>query len=276
MAENTPNDPDQGTAHDAEAAPRNLHNVLVLALVDGRLSSEEKAHIEALRDSLGIDRAEFARLCQQVTEGDKRILLPKTADEAVEAMAMLVELAAADGQIAPAEGRTLRKVASHIGVRTGRVDEMIAECSGPPEMDDIKLAAVTEEIYKSFAQWDGAARRKRLAALGDLGACAVKPLVRILESYRKPDGMPDALALKMLVVEQLGRLGDTRPVYYLAQQVSIGDSDDEITNFELRAAAAEAIGKILGEDFARGADGIASVRQWWADAGRTQYDYLVY
>ncbi|GAG04376.1 unnamed protein product, partial [marine sediment metagenome] len=144
MAENTPNDPDQGTARGAAAARRNLHNVLVLALVDGRLSSEEKAHIESLRESLGIDRAEFARLCQEVTEGDKRILLPKTADEAVEAMAMLVELAAADGRIAPAEKRTLRKIADHIGVRTGKLDEMIAGASGPPEMDDIQFAAITE------------------------------------------------------------------------------------------------------------------------------------
>ena len=117
MAENTPNDPDQGTAHDAEAAPRNLHNVLVLALVDGRLSSEEKAHIEALRESLGIDRDEFARLCQQVTEGDKRILLPKTADAEFSVMTrnklvaggILVHLGAGVGKLIAEDGGPVRR-----------------------------------------------------------------------------------------------------------------------------------------------------------------------
>jgi uncharacterized tellurite resistance protein B-like protein len=276
MAENAPNDTSRDGPTPAAAARRDLHNALVLALLDGQLSSEEKAHIESLRDSLGIDRAEFARLCQQVKDGDHRILMPKGPEEAVAAMGMLVELAAADGQIAPAEKRTLRKIAGHIGVRTGKLDEMIAGRSGPGVMDDIKLAAVTEEIYRHFAEWDDATRRKRVAAVGDLGPRAVKALVRIMESYRKPDGMPDPLAMKVLVAEQLGRLGDTRPVYYLAQQVNIGDVDDEISNFELRAASAEAIGKVLGEGFTRDADGIAAARQWWHDAGRKEYDYLVY
>lgn len=276
MAENATNDPSRDGPTPAAAARRDLHNALVLALLDGQLSSEEKAHIEALRDSLGVDRAEFARLCQQVKDGDNRILMPKGPEEAVAAMGMLVELAAVDGQIAPAEKRTLRKIAGHIGVRTGKLDEMIAGISGPGVMDDIKLAAVTEEIYRNFAQWDDATRRKRVAAVGDLGPRAVKALIRIMESYRKPDGMPDPLAMKVLVAEQLGRLGDTRPVYYLAQQVNIGDGDDEISNFELRAASSEAIGKLLGEGFTRDADGIAAVRQWWQDAGRKEHDYLVY
>lgn len=276
MAENATNDASRDGPTPAAAARRDLHNALVLALLDGQLSSEEKAHIEALRDSLGVDRAEFARLCQQVKDGDNRILMPKGPEEAVAAMGMLVELAAVDGQIAPAEKRTLRKIAGHIGVRTGKLDEMIAGISGPGVMDDIKLAAVTEEIYRNFAQWDDATRRKRVAAVGDLGPRAVKALIRIMESYRKPDGMPDPLAMKVLVAEQLGRLGDTRPVYYLAQQVNIGDGDDEISNFELRAASSEAIGKLLGEGFTRDADGIAAVRQWWQDAGRKEHDYLVY
>ncbi|HUT01444.1 MAG TPA: hypothetical protein VM031_03240 [Phycisphaerae bacterium] len=276
MVENTSNAPDESDPRDKTAARRNLHNVVVLALVDGKLSEEEKSHIESLRDALGIDRAEFARLCQEVSEGDRRVLLPKSADEAVEALALLVDLAAVDTKVTPAERRALQRIAACVGVRRGKLDEMIAERCGPPDVSDIKLAIITEEIYRGFAQWDDAARRKQLTALGDLGPCAVKTLVRILESYRKPDGMPDALAMKVLVAEQLGRLGDTRPVYYLAQLVNLGDSDDEISNFELRAAAAEAIGKLLGSDFSRDTDGIAAVRQWWQDAGRTEYDYLVY
>jgi len=258
------------------AAERNVHNVLVLAMVDREVADEEKQFIESLRRKVGMDPARFAELCKEISEGDRRLALPSGGEEAVEALAVLVDLAAADGRIAPPEKRTLRRIADYVGIRTGKLDEMIAERSGPGEMDDIQLAAVAEEIYKSFAQWDDAERRKRLTALGDIGPRAIKPLVRILESYRKPHGMADALALKVLVVEQLGRLGDTRPVYYLAQQVNIGDSDDEITNFELRAAAAEATGRIIGEDFSRDADGIAAVRQWWADTGRTEYDYLVY
>jgi len=257
-------------------AGRTMRNVLVLAVADGEVADAEKAYIESLRQKLGVDADEFHRLCREVRGGERSIVLPSDPAEAEATMAALAGLAAADEKISPVELRALQRIARRLGIDSARLDAMIDQAGGSDEMDDLAAAEMTEELYRHFAEWDAAARRAKIEAFTDMGRAAVKPLVRILESYRKPEDMPDANRLKTLVVEQLGRLGDSRPVYYLAQQVSIGDSDDEITCLDLRAAAAEAIGKITGEGFARDADGIAGARQWWQEAGRARYDHLMY
>jgi len=261
---------------DADDAGRALKNVLVLAVADGQVAEEEKAYIGSLRDRLGIDAREFAHLCQSVRDGDRQIVLPHEPVEAERTLFALVGLAAADGKIAPVELRTLQRIAARLGIRPAQLETMIDQAGAPVELNDIQVVAMVEELYAHFAEWDDATRRAKLQAVGDLGRPAVKSLVRLLESYRKPEGTPDAVSLKVLVAEQLGCMGDSRPVYYLAQHVNLGDMDDEITSLALRAAAAEAIGKITGKGFTPDADGIAAVRQWWQGEGGKQYDYLMY
>ena len=252
-----------------------LRNVLVLAVADGTVTKEEKAYVEALRERLGIGGEEFARLCGEVRNGGRKVVLPRGPVEAEQALFTLVGLAVADGKITAPEQRLLGRLGEHLGIGKGQLETMVEQASGPAELDDMRVADMTEEVYEHFARWDEATRRAKIQALGDLGRGAVKPLVRLLESYRKPDGMPDAVSLKVLVAEQFGRLGDSRPVYYLAQHVDIGDIDDEITSLELRATAAEAIGRIIGQPFTRDQDGVTAVRRWWRDEGRKKYDYLM-
>jgi len=99
--------------------------------------------------------------------------------------------------------------------------------------------------------------------------------VGLLESYRRPDGCETTVAMKTLLAEALGQIGDRRAVYYLSQQVSIGDSDDEITSAELRAACAHAIGRIAGVEFPRDESVVLAARQWWLDSGGDEYNQLM-
>jgi uncharacterized tellurite resistance protein B-like protein len=259
----------------SEDDKRNLHNALVLVLADGNLAEEEKQYIESLRERLGISRTDLAQLCKEIREGRRQIVVPRDAELAERTLHLLVETAAADRQIRPVEQRLLRRLADCVGIKPARLDALIGEAMGYPELDAMEMETSLDEVYRHFAEWDDAARRAKLADLAERSRLRIEPLVRILESYRVPDGMRDALSLKVMTVDELSRLGDTRPVYYLAQQVSIGDSDDEITNFALRAAGAEAIGKITGEGFARDQGGIEAAREWWLGEGSVKYDYLV-
>ena len=254
-----------------ERAASNLRNVIVLALVDGQLSDEEKQFIDVLRTKLGIDEGEFRDLCEQVRRDPKQLSLPRDAVEAEEAIRLLVEAAMADAQAGEREWKLLARLAAKAGLETSSIEQMLAEAGGAHQ-DEMEALAV--EIYASFAQWDDPTRSEKVAALARCGRESVPPLQRLLERYRVPDGAAAALGLKTLVAAQLGRVGDDRAAYYLAQQVNIGDIDDENTNGALRSAAAEALGRVVGQEFSRDQDGVVAARAWWFSHGLPQYDRL--
>ena len=140
--------------------------------------------------------------------------------------------------------------------------------------EQAEITAAVEEIYTDFASWDDDTRRAKLQAIGSRGRAASKFLLAILESYRAPDGMDDTLEMKALTARQIGKLGDERAIYYLAQQINIGDGDDDVTSAVLRGACASAIGQIVGEKFSSDERGVNAARQWWDDIGRQEYNRL--
>lgn len=257
-----------------ERARQNLRNVMVFALVDGKLSDQEKRFIEALRTKLGINDAEFRDIVQQVRITPKKVELPSDPVQAGETVRLLMELAAADGEISPPERELLAKLARRAGVELPAVESPVGDSSGVAPAGESEISARIDEIYAQFSGWDPATRQRKVAELGACGREAVIPLLRLLESYRVPDGAGDSLELKTLVVEELGKLGDDRAVYYLAQQVNIGDMDDEITNAALRYVAAEALGRVVGRQFTPDQAGVAAARVWWFAAGIRRYDHL--
>lgn len=253
---------------------RNLRNVVVFALGDGELDPKEQRFIDTLRQRLGISSEQFKGLLADIRSGERKLQLPR-GSRAVETIEQLAQVAVTDGNVSPAEMDLLRRIGDSLGVPAGRVDQLIARAAPEDDADQADIEAAVREIYANFAQWDQETREKKIAALGQMGRSAALALLRMLESYRKPDGMDDALELKTSIVRELGRLEDDRAAYYLAQQVTIGDSNDETTNAALRTAAAEALGKVTGRSFSPDAEGIAAARRWWDDAGNAQYGRLI-
>ena len=257
-----------------EDAKTNLRNAMVMALADGKLTGEEKQAIESLRQKLGIDAEEFGELCEDVRRDPRRITLPREAAQARQVLDLLIGLAAVDGQIRPAEQAVLHRVGEYVGLAAPEVDRLTDQALGADEADQEAIEAAVEEVFAHFNAWDPAARQQKIDALADHGRAAVIPLLRVLESYRTPHGMPDALALKTLVARALGRLADARTIYYLCQQVSIGDMDDEVTCAELRQACAEAVGKIIRQPVPASQEGVEKIRQWWLSEAGRGYDQL--
>jgi uncharacterized tellurite resistance protein B-like protein len=259
----------------ADATQRDLKNVMVIALADGQLTEDEKQFIQRLRQRLGLDEQEFADLVAQVRADPKAVSLPKEAAQAVAAVRLIADAAAADGEIGGVEKRIIRRLAAHVQLPPSELESLLGGSRGPEEAaDTAELEGRVEEIYAGFAEWDDSQRARKIEELGAYGPGAVRPLLQMLESYRTPAGLPDALALKALVARQLGRLGDGRAVYYLAQHVSLGDIEDEITSADFRCACAEAMGRIVGESFSADAAGVAAAREWWTGPGRTRYSTL--
>lgn len=263
---------------------KTLRNVIVFTLADGIIHGGEADYIHALGEQLDIAADEIDTAITDVQEGKKSISVPRDETEARRLVHYLIQAAAADHQVDPTERNVLSQLAQRAGMTETDVDVMIAEelralgnvaDVDPNAPDDAIIEALTETIYTDFHAADADARQAQLAALAAHGSYAVIPMLRLLESYRNPDGAPNALPLKMMLVEQLGALGDKRAVYYLTQQVSIGDIDDEITSLALREVTVAALGTILGEPFTADQAGIDAAREWWMRTGRLEFLRLV-
>jgi len=255
---------------------KDLRNVIVFALADGDFNDDERAFVANLAGEAGIGQEELARLTAEAEAGGQKLSLPRDADKARRAIELLAGTAAVDGVVSDKERRMLMRIARRLEIEDTIVEEMIGRALAGATVDESEVESRLEDIYAHFNSWDGATRAAKLDEFAHIGRQAVEPLLRLLESYRVPDGAENALELKRLVVEKLGDLGDGRAAYYLVQQVSIGDLDDEITCGALRCAAAGALGKITGKGFTADQAGVAAVRAWWASrpTDRAQYDKL--
>ncbi|MCK4274876.1 MAG: TerB family tellurite resistance protein [Phycisphaerae bacterium] len=257
---------------------RDLRNVLVMALADGKLTEDERGFIHRLREQLGVSKDEFRRLVKQFKEHPKKVTLPRGGPAAQRAIQLMASMAAVDGQVSDPEQRLLDKLAKWAGLKSKAAESAVAAQSSqsiePDQVSARKVSKLSNAIYANFAAWDERERTEKIAELAGFAEASLEGLLRILESYRTPEGAPDALELRTLVVRQLGKLGDARAAYYLAQQVTIGDMEDEITNAALRCAAAEAFGKIVGKDFSPDRAGVKVAREWWLSFGSRQYTSL--
>lgn len=248
-----------------------LLNVLVFSLADGKVTEEEKQYIGRLRDRLGVATEEFSALVKQVRDGHRSLAVSSDPVLSGQTFELLLELAQADGEIANREETILRKVGRRAGLTEMEISERLA---GRPETDsDRVLSPRIEELYRKFSEWDEATRKARVNTLSETRGSVVA-LLRIMESYRTPDGASNGLGLKMLIAEQIGLRDDPRAVYYLAQQINLGNGEDELTSQAFREVVAEAIGRLVGQPFMRDEAGVASVRRWWNDIGRHEYSQL--
>jgi uncharacterized tellurite resistance protein B-like protein len=261
-----------------------LRNIIVFTLADGVIHDVERQYIHAIGAQLEISAPEIEDVIAEVQAGKKSITIPQDSDDARRLVHYLVQAAAVDHDISKRERLVLSKLAQRAGLTESEVMVMIEEelralgndsLNNPDAPDDGVLDAQIEAIYAGFTTWDAATRTAKLDELADLGRYAVVPMLRMLESYRNPEGARDALELKAMLAERLGQLGDSRAVYYLTQQVNIGDSDDEITCLALRTTAAMAVGHIISEPFTPDQAGINAVREWWLRTGRAEHDRLV-
>lgn len=257
-------------------AMMNLRNVILMALADGKVSKEEKQFIEKVRTQMNISDEDFKQLCQEIKTSPRKFRLPQDDRQASESIQLLVNMAASDGDISASERHILVSLAEAAGVTIPQLDAMLDNASGITTEQQIRTEHLVNTIYQEFGNWDEQTQKAKLDELSNLGRAATIPLLRILESYRKPEGTADALELKTMVVRRLGQIGDVRAVYYLAQQITIGDTDDDISNTGLREASAEAIGKITNTPFTSDQAGVNAARLWWTSEASKKYNQLAF
>lgn len=256
-----------------EQTQRNLKNIMVMVLVDGELNDQEELFLESLRDRTSIDPKDFQVLRDEARRNPTRLSIPKGA-EGTDALKLLIQAALADGEISEREKTVIQKVANYLELSDSMVNQLIDEEQLSPEEEE-KLNHLIEEFYAQYNHWDDSTRRQKLGELESWARPVVVPVLRMIESYRTPDEAEDALDFKTDLAHLLGRLGDERAVYYLAQQISLGDDVEDISSPELRLASADAIEQITGRQFDP-SDKLEDARKWWRNDGQTEYNHLAF
>jgi len=278
-------------------ASRYMKALLVTVLTDGKVTDAEKRLIDRIQRRLHIDDQELHRLVREVATG-QQLDLPADEQGRRATLELMVVTAAIDGQISPEEQRLLVDMGQRLGLvdqswqelyekalrkaekiraraqeKTGEPQRPTSDVSAapPPEPSKVDQAEeLIEQFYLHLADWtDPTEQASRFL---ELGSPAAIPLIRAFESYRVPDRCTDVTGFRVIIADLLGQLGDRRAVYYLAELLGLGDQDNELSNAPLRGTAAEALGRLIGQDFERGPSGVAAARQWWREQGQGHYN----
>lgn len=275
---------------DRQTAEELMKLVLVTATADGKIAEGERAIVRRLQEKLGIDDPRLRRLLDETRSGSEpNTWLPRDPADRQNALRLMVITAQMDGTVSDLEQSLLKKMAARLGFDAAafqaifqdgiaranwyRGDEVSSDARG----ESPELRHQTEAIVQKMRQCgsDPAALSQRIDELGHIGASAVAPLVRAFESYLRPSPPAKLTRVKEAIAEALGRIGDPRAVYYLATFLMFGDGEDDTNDAPLRAAVAEAIGRITGQTFPRTADGVAAARAWWSQGGSRRYQTLI-
>ncbi len=273
-----------------QTAEQLLKLVLVTVLADRTIDSAEKSLIRRLQERLGIDSDALQRLVRELREGnDPDALLPGDPDDRRKALRLMVVAAQIDGRITDAERAVLIKTAGRMGFDETAFEAIVREGvamanryrgeGGPPappaESPELqrRADAIVQQIRRGIS--DAAALRTAISELERIGTSSVVSLVRAFESYLRPPPPATLARVREAVADALGRIGDPRAVYYLATFLLMGDEEDDTNDAQLRGAVAEAIGRIVGEPFARDPAGVAAARAWWSREGSRRYQMLI-
>ncbi len=257
----------------ADSAKRSVLNMPVMAGADGSISRPEKEFIYALCEKMGIESEQLRELTKQYRLNPRKLSLPSDPAEIIQAIEMLVVMAFADEHLSGQEHKLLKRVAEYARMSPTHLEQIISDAD---PTDEQMVYQRIEELYTGFSQWDNPMRQTKVSDMADMGRPALLAMLRVMESYRKPDGMDAATELKGLVIAQLGLMGDDRAVYYLAQVLSLSDSDDEASATQLPFKAAESLGEIVGEPFTPDQTGLEAAQLWWRSENARQYDKLAY
>lgn len=282
-----------------EMADLYMRGAMLVALADGVIDPDEKHLLRKLQKKLRIDNDQLRELVQEIKDGHADDLqVPASPRDRYAALDAMVVTAQADGEISSPEALLLERIAKKFDI-TGdvwnelyrkavdRANRMKPEKPDRPEPSPVpapsepevspelreELRRLIDDFYTHFHDWPDA--RQRAQRLVDIGPASVTPVIRAFESYRKPAGDADLLALKALFADILGQLRDPRALYYLASQLQL-DDENEITSPSLRAVIAEVVGKIIGQPFSRDENGIVAARQWWLAEGTQIYNRLAF
>ena len=102
-----------------------FQNLMVMAAADGKFTNEE-VELLALRASRwGLGDEQFDQALQYATSGMTELTLPEDPETRRMMLRELIEVMAADGELAPTEKRLFAEAAARMEISADELDQMI-------------------------------------------------------------------------------------------------------------------------------------------------------
>lgn len=142
------------------------HNMLVTALADRQLASEEKAYLEQMRVELGLSPEQVAEIFREFKENPSGVKLRGTREERIDSLRDMIGIVLSDGRIEPRQKRILDRVAQALQVEAATLDAMIetmqAEAGITPAGAEAKTGGAAEPCEEAFPNLSPAAKDSSL------------------------------------------------------------------------------------------------------------------
>jgi uncharacterized tellurite resistance protein B-like protein len=102
-----------------------LKNLMVMAAADQRFTEEEIAFLVMRSSRWGISDEQFDEALKFATSSEAKISIPDTHSDRVELLQQLLQMMAADGELAPVEKRLFAEASARMGISGDELDRLI-------------------------------------------------------------------------------------------------------------------------------------------------------
>jgi len=100
-------------------------NLMVMAAADQKFTEEEIAFLSMRSNRWGLTDAQFDEALEYVASGHRELVLPECRDERLALLTNLLQLMAADGELAAVEKRLFAEASARMGITGEELDRLI-------------------------------------------------------------------------------------------------------------------------------------------------------
>ncbi|MCX2742286.1 hypothetical protein OO013_00340 [Mangrovivirga sp. M17] len=131
--------------NDTKEKKSHLRNLILVALVDGKIDKKELDLLKRLSENLDISKSEFENLIENPHIGD--FVVPKSYDDKMLQVLDLVAMIIADGKIQDEERDLCKSIALKLNINPKVIDDLLLKVRG-----DLEAGKPKEEVIRSLYQ----------------------------------------------------------------------------------------------------------------------------
>jgi uncharacterized tellurite resistance protein B-like protein len=102
-----------------------FQNLMIMAAADHKFTDEEVAYLSLRADRWGLTDQQFEQALASAASGTGRLAIPEPHAERVALLRSLIEVMAADGELAPLEKQLFADAAARMNISEGELNQII-------------------------------------------------------------------------------------------------------------------------------------------------------
>ena len=100
-------------------------DLMIMAAADRKFTDQEVEFLTLRADRWGLTDQQFEEALRSATSGDAQLVIPETRDERINLLRELLEVMAADGELAPLEKQLFAGAAAKMEISEAELNDII-------------------------------------------------------------------------------------------------------------------------------------------------------